>query len=42
MGHTGSVMTLGEGAVMSFSRKQKLNAKSSTEAELVAADEALP
>ena len=38
--HTGYVMTLGKGAVQSKSIKQKLNTKSSTEAELVAADEA--
>ena len=33
-------MTMGNGAVMSLSRKQKLNTRSSTEAELVAADDA--
>ena len=38
--HTGAVMTLGGGAVQSISRKQKLNTKSSTEAELVGADDA--
>jgi hypothetical protein len=37
--HTGATMTMGQGAVMSMSRKQKLNARSSTEAELIAADE---
>ncbi len=37
--HTGGIMTLGEGAVISRSNKQKLNTKSSTEAELVAADD---
>ena len=36
--HTGSMMTLGSGAVTSFSRKQKINAQSSTEAELIAMD----
>ena len=36
--HTGSVMTLGKGAAFSTSRKQKLNTRSSTEAELVAVD----
>jgi len=38
--HTGGVMTLGQGAVLSMSRKQKLNTRSSTEAELVGADDA--
>jgi len=37
--HTGGVMTFGHGAVQSISRKQKLNTKSSTTAELVAADD---
>ena len=32
-------MTMGEGAIFSISRKQKLNTRSSTEAELVAADD---
>ena len=40
--HTGGVMTLGQGAVISMSTKQKLNTKSSTEAELVGVDDALP
>ena len=39
--HTGGVMTLGKGAVQSISQKQKLNTKSSTEAELVGADDVL-
>ena len=38
--HTGAVMTFGNGAVQSISRKQKLNTKASTEAELVGADDA--
>jgi len=38
--HTGGMMTFGSGAVQSISRKQKLNTRSSTEAELVAADDA--
>ena len=38
--HTGAVMTLGSGAVQAISRKQKLNTRSSTEAELVGADDA--
>jgi hypothetical protein len=36
--HTGAVLTLGKGAVNTISAKQKLNTKSSTEAELVGAD----
>lgn len=38
--HTGAVMTLGRGGVINISRKQKLNTKSSTDAELVGADDA--
>jgi hypothetical protein len=38
--HTGGVMTLGGGAMQSMSRKQRLNTRSSTEAELVGADDA--
>ena len=38
--HTGGVMTYGSGAIQSMSRKQKLNTRSSTEAELVGADDA--
>ena len=38
--HTGGVMTYGGGAVQSLSSKQKLNTRSSTEAELVGADDA--
>ena len=38
--HTGATMTMGRGAVQSISRKQKLNTRSSTEAELVAVDDA--
>jgi hypothetical protein len=37
--HTGAIMTFGRGAIQSISRKQKLNTRSSTEAELVAADD---
>ena len=40
-GHTGSIMTLGQGAISSTSRKQKLNTKSSTETELVAVHDKL-
>jgi hypothetical protein len=37
--HTGAVMTYGGGAAQSISRKQKLNTRSSTEAELVGTDD---
>ena len=40
-GHTGMMMSLGEGAVLSSSRKQKLNTKSSTESELVGVDDVI-
>ena len=39
--HTGIYMTLGKGAMYTASCKQKLNIKSSTEAELVAVDDAM-
>jgi hypothetical protein len=39
--HTGVVMSLGQGAVYASSIKQKLNTKSSTEAELVGVDDAM-
>jgi hypothetical protein len=39
--HTGACASLGTGAAMSMSRKQKLNTRSSTEAELVAVDDAI-
>jgi hypothetical protein len=38
--HTGAVLSLGQGALMSMSLKQKINTKSSTEAELVGVDDA--
>jgi hypothetical protein len=38
--HTGAIMTYGQGAVQSISRKQKLNTRSSTESELVGVDDA--
>ena len=41
-GHTGMMMSLGKGAAMSFSRRQKMNTRSSTEAELVGLDDAIP
>jgi hypothetical protein len=34
-------MSLGKGAAISFSNKQKINTKSSTESELVSANQAL-
>jgi hypothetical protein len=37
--HTGGNMTMGQGAIISASRKQKLNTTSSTTAELVGADD---
>jgi hypothetical protein len=37
--HTGGVMTLGKGAVYGTSTRQKLNTRSSTEAELVGVDD---
>eukprot|EP00980_Cylindrotheca_fusiformis_P015741 scaffold4554_cov56-Cylindrotheca_fusiformis.AAC.1 len=37
--HTGAVMTWGDGAVQTVSRRQKLNTRSSTEAELVGVDD---
>ena len=39
--HSGMTMTMGKGAIISLSRKQKLNTRSSTEAELVAVDDSM-
>ena len=39
--HTGAVMSFGHGALISISSKQKLNTRSSTDAELVAVDDAM-
>jgi len=39
--HTGSTMTLGKGSIYSASIRQKINTKSSTEAELVAVSDAM-
>jgi hypothetical protein len=40
--HTGDTMSMGTGAVYSSSKKQKLNTKSSTKAELVGVNGVLP
>ena len=40
-GHTGAGMSLSQGMAMSYSWKQKINTKSSTEAELVGVDDSL-
>ena len=39
--HTGGLLSYGKGAIQTVSRKQKLNTKSSTQAELVGADDIL-
>ena len=39
--HTGACLTLGIGSVLSISAKQKINTKSSTETELVGADDTM-
>ena len=39
--HTRAMMSMGKGAILSFSRNQKLNTASSTEAELVGISDAL-
>jgi len=40
--HTGAVMSLGKGALIAMSTKQKLNTTSSTEAELVGVSDSMP
>jgi hypothetical protein len=40
--HTGGIMSMGKGATYATSTRQKLNTKSSTEAELVAVNDVLP
>jgi hypothetical protein len=40
-GHTGAMMSLGKGAAISFSNKHRINSKSSTESELIGANQAL-
>ncbi len=37
-GHKGATFTMGKGATLSYSRKLKLNTRSSTETDLVATD----
>jgi len=39
--HTGGTMSLGKGSIYSLSRKQRINTKSSTEAELVGVDDGM-
>ena len=39
---TGGTMSLGKGAIISTSIKQKMNTKSSTETELITADNLMP
>ena len=44
-GHTGGTMSMekdGIGSIISISKKQKMNTKNSTEAELIGADDAIP
>jgi hypothetical protein len=41
-GHTGGAMSLGRGVIYGTSKRQKLNMKSSTESELVGADDVMP
>jgi hypothetical protein len=40
--HTGATMSIGKGSIYSKSTRQKLNTKSSTEAELVGVDDLMP
>jgi hypothetical protein len=40
--HTVGTLSLGKGSVYSTSRKQRINTKSSTEAELVGVDDGMP
>ena len=40
--HSGDMMSMGQGAAISGSKKQKLNTKISTESELVGVDDYMP
>ena len=40
--HPGAMMSMGQGAAISVSKKQKLNTKSSTESDLVGVDDYMP
>ena len=40
-GHTGRTLTVGKGSIYSASKKQKLNTRSLTDTELVAADDGM-
>ena len=40
-GHTIAMMSMGSGSIMELLRKQKINVRSSTEAKIVGADDAL-
>ena len=40
--HSGTMMSMGQGAVILESKKQKLNTKSLTESELVGVDDYMP
>ena len=40
--HSGEMMSMGQGAAISGSKKQKLNTKSSTESDLVGVDDYMP
>ena len=41
-GHAGAMLTFGEGAALSYSRKVKLNTQSSTETELMGGEMYMP
>ena len=41
-GHTGAIMSIGKGAIRIFTRKQKIQGKSSTGDELIGTYDALP
>ena len=40
-GHTGAMMSIGKGAIVNISRKQKMNVASSTESELVSIEDVI-